>query len=93
VGLSNGSVECWRAAEEALGSRVRSNQAGYSLVARLVEHDLLPFAESHDHIVIAHSPLAQRLLSGESHDANRPANRVRATASLFLTETSSAPAI
>ena len=78
VGVSNYSLQRWRAAEDALGGRVLSNQVRYSLVARSPEQDLLPFAESHDRMVIAYSPLGQGLLSGRYDRNNRPANRVRA---------------
>ena len=64
VGVSNYSLDRWRAAETALGSRVLSNQVQYSLVTRSPEQDLLPFAEETGHVVIAYSPLAQGLLSG-----------------------------
>src|SRR6516165_8056144 len=84
VGVSNYSVQRWRAAEDALGGRVLSNQVRYSLIARSPEQDLLPFAESHDRMVIAYSPLAQGLLSGRYDRNNRPANRVRAASPLFL---------
>jgi aryl-alcohol dehydrogenase-like predicted oxidoreductase len=84
VGVSNYSLGRWRAAEEALGSRVLSNQVSYSLVARSPEQDLLPFAQEHGHIVIAYSPLAQGLLSGRYHRTIRPTNRVRAVSPLFL---------
>ena len=84
VGVSNYSLERWRAAEAALGSRVLSNQVRYSLVDRSPERDLIPFAESNDHIVIAYSPLGQGLLSGQYHRDSRPANRVRAANPLFL---------
>ena len=86
VGVSNYSLERWRAAEHALGSRVLSNQVRYNLVDRSPERDLLPFAESTGHIVIAYSPLAQGLLSGKYHRASLQANRVRAANSLFLPE-------
>ncbi|MGH3182581.1 MAG: aldo/keto reductase, partial [Streptosporangiaceae bacterium] len=86
VGVSNYSLERWRAAEQALGSRVLSNQVRYSLVDRSPERDLLPFAESTGHVVIAYSPLAQGLLSGKYHRASRPTNRIRATSPLFLPE-------
>jgi aryl-alcohol dehydrogenase-like predicted oxidoreductase len=86
VGVSNYSLERWRAAEHALGSRVLSNQVRYSLVDRSPERDLLPFAESTGHVVIAYSPLAQGLLSGKYHRASRPVNRVRASSPLFLPE-------
>jgi aryl-alcohol dehydrogenase-like predicted oxidoreductase len=84
VGVSNYSLRRWRAAEDALGSRVLSNQVPYSLVARSPEQDLLPFAESRGRAVIAYSPLAQGLLSGRYHRDNRPLNRVRAANPLFL---------
>jgi aryl-alcohol dehydrogenase-like predicted oxidoreductase len=84
VGVSNYSLERWRAAEDALGSRVLSNQVSYSLVVRSPERDLLPFAQAHGRVVIAYSPLAQGLLSGRYHRANRPQNRVRASNPLFL---------
>ena len=84
VGVSNYSLPRWRAAEDALGGRVLSNQVRYSLVARSPEQDLLPFAESHDRMVIAYSPLAQGLLSGRYDRANRPSNRLRAASPLFL---------
>ena len=84
VGVSNYSLDRWRAAEAALGSRVLSNQVRYSLVARSPERDLIPFAESQDHLVIAYSPLAQGLLSGRYHRDSLQANRVRAASPLFL---------
>ena len=86
VGVSNYSLDRWRAAERALGTRVLSNQVRYSLVDRSPEHDLLPFAESTGHVVIAYSPLAQGLLSGRYHRDSRPANRLRAASPLFLPE-------
>jgi len=84
AGVSNYSLDRWRAAEAALGSRVLSNQVRYSLVARSPERDLIPFAQAHDHVVIAYSPLAQGLLSGRYTADSRPANRLRATSPLFL---------
>jgi aryl-alcohol dehydrogenase-like predicted oxidoreductase len=86
VGVSNYSLDRWRAAEKALGSRVLSNQVRYNLVDRSPERDLLPFAESTGHLVIAYSPLAQGLLSGKYDRDHRPANRLRAGSPLFLPE-------
>jgi len=65
---------------------VLSNQVRYNLVDRSPESDLLPFAETTGHVVIAYSPLAQGLLSGKYDRSTRPANRVRATSPLFLPE-------
>ena len=86
VGVSNYSLQRWRAAEDALGGRVLSNQVRYSLIARSPEQDLLPFAESHERMVIAYSPLAQGLLCGRYDRDHRPANRLRAANPLFLPE-------
>jgi aryl-alcohol dehydrogenase-like predicted oxidoreductase len=86
VGVSNYSLRRWRAAEQALGSRVLSNQVRYSLVDRTPERDLLPFAEPTGHVVIAYSPLAQGLLSGRYHGTSRPKDRVRATSPPFQPE-------
>src|SRR6478672_9884034 len=73
VGVSNYSLDRWRAAEQALGARVLSNQVRYSLVDRSPERDLLPFAESTGHLVIAYSPLAQGLLAGRQPAGRQPA--------------------
>jgi aryl-alcohol dehydrogenase-like predicted oxidoreductase len=86
VGVSNYSLDRWRAAEQALGSRVLSNQVRYNLIDRSAERDLLPFAASTGHVVIAYSPLAQGLLSGRYDRDSRPANRLRAASPLFLPE-------
>ena len=86
VGVSNYSLARWKAAEEALGTRVLSNQVRYSLADRAPEKDLLAFAAEADRVVIAYSPLAQGLLSGRYDRSNRPANRVRASNPLFLPE-------
>jgi aryl-alcohol dehydrogenase-like predicted oxidoreductase len=86
VGVSNYSLERWRAAEEHLRSRVLCNQVPYSLVDRSPERDLLPFAAAHGHVVIAFSPLAQGLLSGRYHGAGLPGNDIRATSPLFRPE-------
>lgn len=86
VGVSNYSLDRWRAAEQALGSRVLSNQVRYSLVDRSPEQYLLPFAESTGHLVIAYSPLGQGLLSGKYDRDHRPTNRIRASSPMFLPE-------
>jgi aryl-alcohol dehydrogenase-like predicted oxidoreductase len=86
VGVSNYSLRRWMAAEEALGSRVLSNQVRYSLADRRPERDIVPYAEAYGRVVIAYSPLAQGLLSGRYDASNRPANPVRANSALFLPE-------
>jgi aryl-alcohol dehydrogenase-like predicted oxidoreductase len=84
VGVSNYPLARWRAAEEALGTRVLSNQVSYSLVNRAPERELLPYAATNGRMVLAYSPLAQGLLSGRYDPDHRPANRVRAANPLFL---------
>ena len=86
VGVSGYSLDRWRAAEQALGSRVLSNQVRYNLVDRSPEKNLIPFAESTGHVIIAYSPLAQGLLSGKYDRDHRPTNRVRSVSPLFLPE-------
>ena len=86
VGVSNYSLDRWRAAERALGSRVLSNQVQYNLAQRRAEDDLLPYAAEHGRVVIAYSPLAQGLLGGGYDRDHPPANRVRAGNPLFLPE-------
>jgi len=84
IGISNATLDRWRAAEQALASRVLSNQVGYSLISRSAERDLLPFAESQARIVIAYRPLEMGLLSGNYHRDNRPTDQMRTTSPLFL---------
>jgi aryl-alcohol dehydrogenase-like predicted oxidoreductase len=86
VGVSNYSVRRWRAAQDALGTRILTNQVQYSLADRTPELELLPFAESHGHVIIAFSPLAHGLLSGSYHGASRSLNRIRAASPLFHQE-------
>ena len=86
VGVSNYSLDRWRDAETALGSRVISNQVEYSLVARAPGRDLVPYAEQQGRAVIAYSPLAQGLLSGRYDAGHRPTNAVRRMRPLFLPE-------
>lgn len=69
VGISNHDLAGWQACDRALGGPVLSNQVRFSLVARQPEHQLVPFAQREDRIVIAYSPLGQGLLSGNYVDA------------------------
>ncbi|MEI6621201.1 MAG: aldo/keto reductase [Actinomycetes bacterium] len=84
VGVSNYSLNRWRAAQNALGSRVLSNQVKYSLVDRGPEADLIPWARDNDRLIIAWSPLAQGFLSARYDADHRPAGTVRRANSLFL---------
>jgi len=87
VGVSNFSLERWRAAEAALGSPVLSNQVQYSLVARKPDAELVPYAQANDRLVIAYSPLGMGLLSGRYTSANPPKGSARLNNPLFLPET------
>jgi aryl-alcohol dehydrogenase-like predicted oxidoreductase len=64
IGVSNFGLAGWRAAEEALGGPVLSNQVQFSLIKRGPEAELLPWAQQNGRLVIAYSPLGQGLLSG-----------------------------
>lgn len=85
AGVSNYSLDRWRAADAALSAPVVSNQVQFSLAHAGPLEDLVPFAEREDRLVIAYSPLAQGLLGGKYSAGNRPGG-VRAVNPLFGTE-------
>jgi aryl-alcohol dehydrogenase-like predicted oxidoreductase len=85
VGVSNYGLARWKSAEQALGSPVLSNQVQYSLASRKPDADLVPYAASHDRLVIAYSPLAQGFLSAR-YDATNAPGGVRAGNPMFLPE-------
>ena len=72
VGVSNYSLERWRAAERALGRPILTNQVRFSLAAPLPHWELVPYASEEKRLVIAYSPLGQGLLSG-GHSLGSPA--------------------
>jgi aryl-alcohol dehydrogenase-like predicted oxidoreductase len=84
VGVSNFSLARWKAAEEALGTPVLSNQVQYSLVARKPDVELVPYAQRNDRLVIAYSPLGMGLLSGRYDADHPPKGSARLNNSLFL---------
>ena len=85
AGVSNYSLARWRKADAALGRSVVSNQVEFSLAKSGPLDDLVPFAEQHDRIVIAYSPLAQGLLGGRYGPGHTPGG-VRAANPLFGAE-------
>ena len=85
VGVSNYSLDRWRAADAALGRPVVSNQVQFSLAHPAPLDDLVPFADREGRLVIAYSPLAQGLLGGRYTADHRPGG-VRAVNPLFGTE-------
>lgn len=83
VGVSNFGQPLWEAAERSLGRPVLSNQVQYSLAARGPDRAVVPWAQGHDRLVIAYSPLAQGFLAAK-YDAGNAPGGVRATNPLFL---------
>jgi aryl-alcohol dehydrogenase-like predicted oxidoreductase len=86
AGVSNFNAEKWHAAEQALGRPVLSNQVQFSLVQRKPERGVLPYAQSHDRLVIAYSPLGQGVLGGRYDAHNLPKSPARLNNPLFLPE-------
>jgi aryl-alcohol dehydrogenase-like predicted oxidoreductase len=86
AGVSNYTLARWEAAEAALGRPVLSNQVRYNLVDRRPERELLPWAQAHDRLIIAYSPLAQGVLSGRYDAEHRPTGVVRSASPAFHPE-------
>jgi len=85
IGVSNFSLERWRAAEGALGGPVLSNQVRFNLVDRRPLKTMTAWAAANDRLVIAYSPLAQGLLSAR-YDAEHRPTAMRAKTAAFLPE-------
>ena len=85
IGVSNFQLPRWRSAEELLGGPVLSNQVRYNLVDRRIERETLPWAQEHDRLILAYSPLQQGLLSGRYGPDDLPKG-FRANTSDFLPE-------
>jgi aryl-alcohol dehydrogenase-like predicted oxidoreductase len=88
VGVSNFSTDWWYRAEAALGSPVLSNQVQYSLAHRRPDRPggVLPYAQEHERLLIAYSPLAQGLLGGRYDADHPPSGSARRNNPLFLSE-------
>jgi aryl-alcohol dehydrogenase-like predicted oxidoreductase len=86
VGVSNFSAKKWAAAERHLGAPVLSNQVQYSLLCRKPDRENVPYAQSHDRIVIAYSPLAKGLLGGRYDVDHLPSGSARSMDPLCLPE-------
>jgi aryl-alcohol dehydrogenase-like predicted oxidoreductase len=82
VGVSNHSLARWQAAEDLFGGPILANQVEYNLAQRGPEADLLPWAQAHDRLIIAYSPLAQGAFSGRWSADVRPGG-IRALKALF----------
>lgn len=85
IGVSNYSLDRWKAAEGALGGPVWSNQVRLNLVGRRPLRAMTDWAATNGRVVIAYSPLAQGLLSGRYGPDHRP-TAMRAYSSAFLPE-------
>lgn len=86
AGVSNYSLDRWKAADSALGRPVFSNQVEFSLIERDPLDTLVGFADTNDRVVLAYSPLAKGFLSGKYSKDRLPSNAVRRTVSLFRPE-------
>ena len=86
VGVSNFSAKRWAAAEEHLRRPVLSNQVQYSLLHRRPDRANVPYAQAHDRIVIAYSPLAKGLLGGRYDAGNLPTGSARRQDPLCIPE-------
>ena len=77
IGVSNFSVAQLRQAQAALSAaRIVSNQVEYSLVARNIESELLPYCQEVRITVIAYSPLAEGLNHIFERDSSGAVERV-----------------
>jgi aryl-alcohol dehydrogenase-like predicted oxidoreductase len=85
IGVSNYTLERWRSAEAELGGPVWSNQVRFNLVSRDPLGAMISWAAENDRLVIAHSPLAQGLLSAR-YDAEHRPRAMRANMATFLPE-------
>lgn len=86
VGVSNYPARTWQRAEELLGSPVLSNQVQFSLLHRRPDKHNVPYAQAHDRIVIAYSPLAQGVLGGRYDKDHLPTGPARRNNPLCLPE-------
>jgi len=67
IGISNFSLSRMRKAEEALSKyELASNQMEYSLKARSIEDDLLPYCENNGIAILAYRPVAHGALATPS---------------------------
>jgi len=85
IGVSNFGTELLDEARAALGDvPLASVQSRYSLLARGIERDVLPYAREHGIGVLAYSPLEQGLLTGKvGPERTFPAGDGRAKQPLF----------
>jgi diketogulonate reductase-like aldo/keto reductase len=67
IGVSNFSLSQMKEAEEALSKHeLASNQVQYSLKARKIEDDLLPYCDRNNIAILAYRPIAHGALANPS---------------------------
>lgn len=86
VGVSNFGADRWAAAERELGGPVFSNQVHFSLLQRKPDRENVPYAQTHDRVIIAYSPLEQGVLGGRYDAAHPPRGPARRSNPLCLPE-------
>ena len=86
VGVSNFPAKWWQRAGAPLGGPVLSNQVQFSLLHRRPDKYNVPYAQAHDRIVIAYSPLAQGVLGGRYDKDHLPPGPARRNNPLCLPE-------
>jgi aryl-alcohol dehydrogenase-like predicted oxidoreductase len=86
VGVSNFSAQRWKHAETELGGPVATNQVHFSLLHRKPDDANVPYAQAHDRVVIAYSPLEQGLLGGRYDATHLPPGPARRNNPLCLPE-------
>jgi aryl-alcohol dehydrogenase-like predicted oxidoreductase len=72
AGVSNLSLASWKSFESNVGQTVISNQVQFSLLDQRPLKELVSFANSTGHFIVAYSPLAQGALSGKYDENNLP---------------------
>lgn len=72
LGVANFSLRAWQDAQRAIETPIVSDQVHLSLLTRRSLRELVPWAQAHDRLVMAYSPLEQGLLGGAYDLAHRP---------------------
>ncbi len=84
IGISNFNLPRTKGAQDALRPlELASNQVRYNLMDRRIETDLLPYAQTSNITIIAHTPLARSLLTGKYSSQSRPRTLVQAASPRF----------
>lgn len=73
LGVSNFSLSAWKTTQAASGLDLVSNQVQFSLLAPKPLREMIPWATTHERLVVAYSPLAQGVLTGKYDHRHRPA--------------------